>query len=128
METRNRSKAEVKESPKSVALKPSTAAGDKKEFSSKQPEPTNAPKKPVAEAAPASEPKPAGDNTVTPPTSASESKKAADAQLEAKDDKEDVSEGQPSNLFENMKPYILGGAAITALAVIVGLVFILHKK
>ncbi|XP_067901958.1 cell cycle exit and neuronal differentiation protein 1-like [Heterodontus francisci] len=127
METRNRSKAEAKDSPKSATLKTSTAAGDKKEFSGKQPEPSNAAKKPSTETTAASEPKPTGDNSVTPPTSTSESK-AAEAQPETQDNKEDTSEGQPSNFFENIKPYILGGAAITALAVLIGVVFILHKK
>ncbi|XP_038663422.1 soluble NSF attachment protein 29-like [Scyliorhinus canicula] len=128
METRNRSKAEAKESPKVSTLKTSTAAGDKKEFTSKPPEPTHTPKKPAAEATAASEPKSTGDNSVTPPDSTSESKKTTGAQPEGQDNKEESSEGQPSNFFENMKPYILGGAAITALAVLVGVVFILHKK
>ncbi|GCC29146.1 hypothetical protein chiPu_0007583 [Chiloscyllium punctatum] len=128
METRNRSKAEAKESPKSATLKTSTATGDKKEFSGKQPEPTNAPKKQVTEATAASEPKSTGDSSVTPPAGTSEQKKTADTQPEGQDNKEDTSEGHPSNFFENMKPYILGGAAITALAVLIGVAFILHKK
>ncbi|XP_032895053.1 cell cycle exit and neuronal differentiation protein 1-like [Amblyraja radiata] len=128
METRNRSKVEAKESPKSATSKINAGAADKKEFAGKQPEPTNVPKKAATEATAASETKPAADSSVTLPAVGTEGKKPADPELETQATKEETSEGQPSNLFENMKPYILGGVAITGLAILVGVIFILHKK
>ncbi|NXG41594.1 CEND protein, partial [Psilopogon haemacephalus] len=104
---------------------PATNA-DKKEVPKEQPAPataTSAAKKTGGDAAVAN------DHSNLKPSAAATETQEATGQSPDSDHKGNSSEESPGSIFDNMKPLLMvGGVAVAALAVIVGVVFLARKK
>ncbi|KAM6115288.1 cell cycle exit and neuronal differentiation protein 1 [Pterocles gutturalis] len=101
---------------------PATNA-DKKEIPKEPPAPATAAKKAGGDAAVVN-----NHSNLKPSPAASETHEAT-GQSPDSDQKGNSSEESPGSIFDNMKPLIIvGGVAVAALAVIVGVAFLARKK
>ncbi|KFW60747.1 Cell cycle exit and neuronal differentiation protein 1 [Pygoscelis adeliae] len=105
---------------------PATNA-DKKEIPKEQPAPataTSATKKAGGDAAVVN-----NHSNLKPSPAATGTQEEATGQSPDSDHKGNSSEESPGSIFDNMKPLIIiGGVAVAALAVIVGVAFLARKK
>ncbi|NXD83612.1 CEND protein, partial [Halcyon senegalensis] len=100
---------------------PATNA-DKKETPKEQPAPAAAAKKAGGDAA-------VNNHSNLKPSPAATETQEATGQSPDSDHKGNGSEESPGSVFDNMKPLlIVGGVAVAALAVIVGVAFLARKK
>ncbi|KFV66996.1 Cell cycle exit and neuronal differentiation protein 1 [Dryobates pubescens] len=100
-----------------------TTNADKKETPKEQPTPAAATKKTGGDAAVAN-----NHSNLKPSPAAGETQEAA-GQSPDSDHKGNSSEEAAGSFFDNMKPLIIvGGVAVAALAVIVGVAFLARKK
>ncbi|NXN09132.1 CEND protein, partial [Indicator maculatus] len=125
---RSGNKPDVKAPSSGKAEKPNpgpTTNADKKEIPKEQPAPataTSATKKAAGDAAVAN------NHSSLKPSPAAETQEAP-SQCPDSDHKGNSSEEAAGSTFDNMKPLIiLGGVAVAALAVIVGVAFLARKK
>uniref|UniRef100_A0A8C3J658 Cell cycle exit and neuronal differentiation protein 1 n=1 Tax=Calidris pygmaea TaxID=425635 RepID=A0A8C3J658_9CHAR len=102
---------------------PATNA-DKKEVPKEQPAPAAATKKAGSDAAAV-----VNNHSNLKPSPAATETQEATGQSPDSDHKGNSSEESPGSIFDNMKPLIIvGGVAVAALAVIVGVAFLARKK
>ncbi|PKU30464.1 cell cycle exit and neuronal differentiation protein 1 [Limosa lapponica baueri] len=102
---------------------PATNA-DKKEIPKEQPAPAAATKKAGGDAAAV-----VNNHSNLKPSPAATETQEATGQSPDSDHKGNSSEESPGSIFDNMKPLlIVGGVAVAALAVIVGVAFLARKK
>ncbi|KFQ62342.1 cell cycle exit and neuronal differentiation protein 1 [Pelecanus crispus] len=100
---------------------PATNA-DKKEIPKEQPAPATATKKAGGDAV-------VNNHSNLKPIPATTETQEATGQSPDSDHKGNSSEESPGSIFDNMKPLIIiGGVAVAALAVIVGVAFLARKK
>uniref|UniRef100_A0A8B9II44 Cell cycle exit and neuronal differentiation protein 1 n=1 Tax=Anser cygnoides TaxID=8845 RepID=A0A8B9II44_ANSCY len=108
--------------PEKPSPVPATNA-DKKETPKEQPAPAAATKKAGGDAAVVN-----NHSNLKPSPAATETQEAT-GQSPDSDHKGNSSEESPGSIFDNMKPLIIiGGVAVAALAVIVGVAFLARKK
>ncbi|NP_001180192.2 cell cycle exit and neuronal differentiation protein 1 [Gallus gallus] len=120
----NKPDAKAPSSGKSEKPSPGPATNaDKKETPKEQPNPATAPKKAGSDAAVVN-----NHSNLKPSAAATETQEAT-GQSPDSDHKGNGSEESPGSIFDNMKPLIIvGGVAVAALAVIVGVAFLARKK
>lgn len=131
---RSGNKPDAKAAGSGKSEKPNPGPADKKEPPSKEPSapPAATPAKKAAAAAAANEATVLNNHSNVKPSAAAAGTEGPEATSHSADSehKENNAEESPgSSIFENMKPLIIfGGAAVAAIAVIVGVAILARKK